>query len=63
MATIKQIGNLLDKSFSKWDYNKAVKLTRERCDEMLNDFLAGGVTANRMRAVPDVGQPYKTPDV
>ena len=43
--------------------NKAVKLTRERCDEMLNDFLAGGVTANRMRAVPDVGEPYKTPDV
>lgn len=27
MATIKQIGNLLEKSFSKWDYKKAIKLS------------------------------------
>ena len=30
---------------------------------MLEQFLASGVNANRMRAVPDVGQPYTTPDV
>ena len=27
MATIKQIGNLLEKSFSIWDYKKAIKLS------------------------------------
>ena len=27
MATLKQIGNLLEKSFSKWDYEKAIKLS------------------------------------
>jgi len=27
MATIKQIGNLLEKSFSRWDYKKAIKLS------------------------------------
>ncbi len=27
MATIKQIGNFLEKSFSKWDYVKAIKLS------------------------------------
>ena len=43
--------------------NKAVNLTKEQCDAMLNDFLASGVTANRLRAVYDVGEPYKTPDV
>ena len=43
--------------------NKAVKLTKERCDVMLNEFVASGVTASRMRAVPDVGRPYKTPNV
>jgi len=30
---------------------------------MLGEFMASGVTASRMRAVPDVGQPYTTPDV
>ena len=29
---------------------------------MLNEFMASGVTASRMRAVPDVGQPYTTPE-
>ena len=43
--------------------NKAVNLTKEECDAMLNDFLSSGVTANRLRAVYDVGEPYKTPDV
>ncbi len=43
--------------------NKAVKLTKESCDVMLNEFVASGVTANRLRAVPDVGQPYKSPNV
>jgi hypothetical protein len=27
MATLKQIGSLLEKSFSKWDYEKAIKLS------------------------------------
>ena len=43
--------------------DKAVKLTKDRCDVMLEQFLASGVSANRMRAVPDVGQPYTTPEV
>ena len=42
--------------------DKAVKLTKDRCDVMLEQFLASGVNANRMRAVPDVGQPYTTPE-
>ena len=41
--------------------DKAVKLTKERCDVMLEQFMASGVNASRMRAVPDVGQPYTTP--
>jgi len=41
--------------------DKAVKLTKEKCDVMLNEFMASGVNASRMRAVPDVGQPYTTP--
>ena len=41
--------------------DKAVKLTKDRCDVMLEQFLASGVNANRMRAVPDVGQAYTTP--
>ena len=40
---------------------KAVKLTKEQCDVMLEEFMASGVNANRMRAVPDIGQSYKTP--
>ena len=43
--------------------NKAVKLTKEQCDVMLNEYLQSGVTANRMRAVYDVGEPYKSPYV
>ena len=43
--------------------DKAVKLTKAQCDVMLAEFMASGVTASRMRAVPDVGQPYQTPDV
>ena len=30
---------------------------------MLEQFMASGVNASRMRAVPDLGQPYTTPDV
>ena len=41
--------------------DKLVKLTKEQCDVKLNEFMASGVTASRMRAVPDVGQPYTTP--
>ena len=43
--------------------DKAVKLTKERCDVMLNEFMASGVNASRMRAVLDVGQPYQTPNI
>ena len=43
--------------------DKAVKLTKERCDVMLNEFMASGVNANRMRAVLDIGQPYQTPNI
>ena len=43
--------------------NKAVNLTKEQCDVMLNEYLQSGVTANRMRAVYDIGEPYKSPDV
>ena len=43
--------------------DKEVKLTKDQCDVMLGEFMASGVTASRMRAVPDVGQPYTTPDV
>ena len=39
--------------------DKAVKLTKDQCDVMLNEFMASGVNASRMRAVPDVGQPYQ----
>ena len=41
--------------------NKAVKLSKEKCDVMLEEFMASGVNANRMRAVPDVGTPYQSP--
>ena len=41
--------------------NKAVNLTKEQCDAMLNDFLSSGVTANRLRAVYDVGEAYQSP--
>ena len=43
--------------------NNAVNLTKEECDVLLNRYLQSGVTANRLRAVYDVGEPYKTPDV
>ena len=43
--------------------DKAVKLTKAQCDIMLGEFMASGVNASRMRAVPDVGQPYTTPEV
>ena len=43
--------------------NKAVNLTKEECDVLLNRYLQSGVTANRLRAGYDVGEPYKTPDV
>ena len=29
---------------------------------MLNEFMQSGVTANRMRAVYDVGTPYQSPE-
>ena len=37
MATLKQIGHLLDKSFSKWDYVKAIKLSEN--ESQTRDYL------------------------
>ena len=42
--------------------NNAVNLTKEECDVLLNRYLQSGVTANRLRAVYGVGEPYKTPN-
>ena len=42
--------------------NRANNLTKEECDVLLNRYLQSGVTANRLRAVYDVGEPYKTPN-
>ena len=36
-ATLKQIGNLLDKSFSKWEYIKAIKLSEN--ESQTRDYL------------------------
>ena len=43
--------------------NHAVNLTKDQCDVKLNEFMAAGVNASRMRAVLDVGQPYQTPNI
>ena len=42
---------------------KAVKLTKSQCDVMLEEFMASGVNASRMRAVLDLGHPYQTPNI
>ena len=34
----------------------AQNLTKEQCDERLSEYIQNGVTANRLRAVYDVGQ-------
>ena len=43
--------------------DKAVKLTKDQCDVKLNEFMASGVNASRMRAVLDLGRPYQTPNI
>ena len=43
--------------------DKPVKLTKSQCDGMLNEFMASGVNASRMRAVLDLGRPYQTPSI
>ena len=60
--TLYRIEELTTEGWTLLD-DKAKRLTREQCDVMLEEFMASGVNANRMRAVPDVGQPYKTPNV
>ena len=60
--TLYRIEELTTEGWTLLD-DKAKRLTREQCDVMLEEFMASGVNANRMRAVPDVGQPYQTPDV
>ena len=41
--------------------NKARKLTKEQCDDMIEGMLKAGVNPNRLRAVADVGEGYQTP--
>ena len=59
--TLYRIEELTTEGWTLLD-DKATRLTREQCDVMLNEFMQSGVTASRMRAVPDVGQPYTTPE-
>ena len=59
--TLYRIEELTTEGWTLLD-DKAKRLTREQCDVMLEEFMASGVNANRMRAVPDVGQPYTTPE-
>ena len=58
--TLYRIEELTTEGWTLLD-DKATRLTREQCDVMLNEFMQSGVTASRMRAVPDVGQAYTTP--
>ena len=60
--TLYRIEELTTEGWTLLD-EKAVKLTKSQCYVMLEEFMASGVNASRMRAVPDVGQPYTTPDV
>ena len=42
MASLKQIGNLSEKSFSKWEYKKAIKLSDNESktrDYLIEPFL------------------------
>ena len=41
----------------------AGQLTKSQCDVRLEQVMAAGVNASRMRAVLDVGQPYHTPNI
>ena len=43
--------------------NQAVNLTKDQCDVKLNEFMAAGVNASRLRAVLDMGRPYQTPSI
>ena len=58
--TLYRIEELTTEGWTLLD-DKATRLTREQCDVMLEEFMASGVNASRMRAVPDVGKPYQTP--
>ena len=58
--TLYRIEELTTEGWTLLD-DKAKRLTREQCDVMLEQFMASGVNASRMRAVPDVGKPYQTP--
>ena len=60
MEKLWRIEELTTEGWTFLDY-KAVNLTKDQCDVMLGEFMASGVTASRMRAVPDVGQAYTTP--
>ena len=60
--TLYRIEELTTEGWTLLD-DKAKRLTREQCDVMLEQFMASGVNASRMRAVPDVGKPYQTPNI
>ena len=60
--TLYRIEELTTEGWTLLD-DKATRLTREQCDVMLEEFMASGVNASRMRAVLDLGQPYQTPNI
>tara|TARA_Y100001963_G_scaffold84154_1_gene116687 strand:+ start:237 stop:425 length:189 start_codon:yes stop_codon:yes gene_type:complete len=61
MATLYRIEELTTEGWTLIE-NKATNLTKETCDSLLQSYMEGGVNPNRMRAVPDVGQSYNTPN-
>ena len=60
--TLYRIEELTTEGWTLLD-DKATRLTREQCDVMLEEFMASGVNASRMRAVLDLGRPYQTPSI
>ena len=42
--------------------DRAKQLTKAECDNQLEEYLQTGTSAPRMRAVPDTGTTYQTPN-
>ena len=51
MANFYRIEELTTEGWTLIEY-KAAKVTKERCDELLNLYVNGGQNPNRLRAVP-----------
>ena len=62
MEKLDRIEELTTEGWTLLD-DKAVQLTKSQCDVMLEQFMAAGVNASRMRAVLDLGRPYQTPSI